>query len=184
MTADFPIMGRLCIRLANILFLSCAAAFAAGGGPAVYTVGNLEGISPGAEGILVLDAHKVAFRTGKGVVSIPYADIMESELGAKVTPPTDAPLYKVWKLHKRLDPERVIHQMLTLEYADKDGKPQTMTLEMEEPAAAAALAQIEMRQGKRHRSTNGEAWWGDSLWKTPRNNNTVEPEALGQSPAK
>ena len=178
-------MGKLSLCLVNILILSCAAAFAAaGGGPAIYTVGNLEGISPGAEGVVVLEGRKIVFRSGKTVTAIPYTDIVETELGARVTPPDDAPLYKVWRLPKRLSPERVMHQMLTVEFADKNGKPQTMTLEMEEPAAAATLEQIEIRQGKRHRTKNGDPWWGDNLWKTPRNNNTVGPEALGHTPAK
>jgi len=34
------------------------------------------------------------------------------------------------------------------------------------------------------RATNGDPWWGDSAWKTTRNNNTVSPEDLGNSPAK
>lgn len=173
------------MRAGVALLLWCTVVFAAApGGPALYTVGNLEGISPGAAGIVVLEGRKITFRSGKTTTAVAYTDIQEAELGAKSNPPSDAPLYKVWRLPQRVSPERVLHQMLTLEFADKNGKPQTMTLEMEEPAAVATLEQIEIRQGKRQRTRNGDAWWGDSLWKTPRNNNTVEPDALGQTPAK
>jgi hypothetical protein len=178
-------MGRLRARVPKVLLVCCAVVMAgAPGGRAVYTVGNLEGISPGVEGILVLEASNITFRTRKLNTAVAYTDIQEVELGAKSNPPDDAPLYKVWRLPKRVSPERVLRQMLTIEFTDKSGKAQTMTLEMEEPAAAATLEQIEIRQGKRHRSTNGDPWWGDNVWKTPRNNNSVNPEALGNSPAK
>jgi hypothetical protein len=176
------------MRMLYVLILSCGAALAgAGGGPAVYVIGNLEGVSPGSEGMLVLEDGKAVFRSGKVVTAIPYSDIRDAELGTKVMPPTDIPLYKVWQLHKRFLTERALHQMLTLEFADKDGKQQTMTLELEETAAAETLAEVEIRQGKRappRRATNADGWWGDSLWKTPRNDNTVGPETLGKAPTK
>jgi hypothetical protein len=137
--------------------------------------------------MLVLEDGKAVFRSGKIVTSIPYSDIRDAELGTKVMPPSDVPLYKVWQLHKRFLTERPMHQMITFEFADKDGNPQTMTLELEESAAVETLTEVEIRQGKRarpRRATNADAWWGDSLWKTRRNDNTVEPEALGNSPAK
>jgi hypothetical protein len=171
-----------------VLILSCGAALAgAGGGPAVYVIGNLEGISPGTDGTLVLEGSKAVFRSGKIVTAISYSDIRNAELGTRVMPPSDIPLYKVWQLHKRLLTERPMHQMLTFEFADQDGNQQTMTLELEETAAAETLAEVEIRQGKRtppRRATNADSWWGDSLWKTRRNNNTVDPETLGKQPAK
>jgi hypothetical protein len=62
-----------------------------------------------------------------------------------------------------------------------------MTLEFDHAAATQTLAEIEIRQGKRappKHPTNGDAWWGDSAWKTNRNDNTVSPESLGTSPGK
>ena len=174
--------------LASVVLLASAAALAdAGGGPAVYVVGNLGGVSPGDEGTLVLDHDAVVFRSGKTVVSLPYGDIHNVELGTRVTPPSDVPLYKVWRLHKRFLTERPMHQMVNFEFADKDGNDHTMTLEFEEAAAIQTLVDIEIRQGKRtppRRATNGDPWWGDSAWKTSRNNNTVSPESLGTSPGK
>ena len=176
------------MRIASILFLASVAACAgAGGGPAVYVVGNLEGVSPGAEGMLVIEQDEAVFRSGKIVLSVPYGDIRTVELGTKVMPPSGVPLYKVWQLHKRFLAERSMHQMVNFEFADKDGKDQSMTLEFEESAANETLAEIEIRQGKRippKRTTNSDSWWGDSAWKTTRNNNTVNPEALGNSPTK
>ena len=58
-----------------------------------------------------------------------------------------------------------------------------MTLEFEEAAANQTLAEIEIRQGKRtppKHATNGDAWWGDSAWKTNRNNNTVSSGVSGE----
>ena len=110
------------MRLFGILIMSCAGLYAgaAAGGPAVYTVGNLHGISPGTEGSVSLEGRKLVFRAGKSVTAVSYADIMDTELGAKTAPATDAPLYKVWKLPKRINPDRVLHQMLTIEFADKE----------------------------------------------------------------
>ena len=166
------------------LCFSVAALAASGGGPAVYVVGNLEGISPGAEGMLVLENGKAVFRSGKTVMAVAYADIGSTELGTKLTPPTDIPLYKVWQLHKRFLSEKATHQLLTIEFS-RDGKDQTMTLELEETAAAETLESIEIKQGKRqpaHRSTNADSWWGDSAWKTTRNSNTVNADTLGHPP--
>ena len=62
-----------------------------------------------------------------------------------------------------------------------------LTLEFEEAAANQTVVEIEIRQGKRtppRHATNGDSWWGDSAWKTTRNNNTVTPESLGNSSGK
>src|SRR6202051_4173216 len=171
-----------------VLSLASAGALAgAGGGPAVYVVGDLDEVSPGDEGTLVLDHDAVIFRSGKTVLSLPYGDIHNVELGTKVMPPADAPLLKVWRLPKRFLTERPMHQMVNFEFVDKDGNDQTVTLEFEEAAANQTLVEIEIRQGKRTRprhATNGDSWWGDSAWKTSRNNNTVAPESLGNSAGK
>jgi hypothetical protein len=174
------------MRTFLLLSLACGLAFAGtGGGPASYVVGNLDQLSPGVEGTLVLEDSQAVFRSGKAVLSIPYADIGNVALGTKSAPPSDIPLYKVWELHKRFLVEHPMHQMLVFEFTAKDGTRQNMTLEMEESAAAETLNEIEIRQGKRtppRRATNADSWWGDSLWKTTRNNNTVSPEAVGNSP--
>jgi hypothetical protein len=176
------------MRIASLLLLASVAALAgAGGAPAVYVVGNLDGVSPGDEGILVLDRDAAVFRSGKAVLSVPYRAIHNVELGTRVMPPTETPLYKVWHLPKRFLTERPMHQMVNFQFADKDGNDQTMTLEFEEAAANQTLVEIEIRQGKRtppKHATNGDSWWGDSVWKTTGNGNTVAPESLGNSAAK
>jgi hypothetical protein len=173
------------MRILSLALLACCAVSAgskATSAAAVYVVGNLDGISPGSEGILALDEDKAVFRSGKMSFPIRYHDIHSAELGTKLNQPVDAPLYKVWQLHKRFV-GRTAHQMLNLELVDKDGNNQTLTLEMEESSAAETLDALEFKMGKKHRATNGEAWWGDSLWKTPQNRNTVSPEPLGVPPA-
>jgi hypothetical protein len=173
------------MRIWSLLLLTCGVALAGAktpGSPAVYVVGNLDGIEPGAEGVLTLDADKAVFRSGKMVFPILYHDIHNAELGTKLNPPVDAPVYKIWQLHKRFV-GRATHQMLNLEYADKDGNNQTMTFELEEAAAAEMCEALEFKIGKKHRATNGEAWWGDSLWKTQQNHNIVSADPLGVPPA-
>lgn len=167
-----------------LLLTGCAvvAASKTNSAPAVYVVGNVDGISPGAEGILALEDEKAVFRSGKMAVAIRYRDIHAAELGTKLNPPVDAPIYKVWQLHKRFV-GRTTHQMLNLEYADKEGNKQAMTLELDEAAASDTWEALELKTGKKHRATNGEAWWGDSLWKTPQNHNTVSADPLGVPPA-
>ena len=176
------------MRIASLVLLASIAALAGtGGGPAVYVVGNLDGVSPGDEGTLALDHDAAVFRSGKTVLSLRYTDIHNVELGTKVMPSTDAPLYKVWRLPKRFLTERPMHQMVNFHFADKNGSDQTMTLELEEAAANQTLVEIEIRQGKRtppKHATTGDSWWGDSVWKTTGNGNTVAPEPLGNSAAK
>jgi hypothetical protein len=173
------------MRIASLVLLASVAAL--GGGPAVYVVGNLDGVSPGDEGTLALDRDAVVFRSGKAVLSLRYSAIHNVELGTRVMPPTEAPLYKVWRLPKRFLAERPMRQMVNFQFADKDGKDHTMTLEFEEAAASQTLMEIEIRQGKRtppKHATNGDSWWGDSAWKTNRNDNRVSPDSLGTSPSK
>ena len=70
------------MRIASLVLMASVAALAgAGGGPAIYVVGNLGGISPGDEGTLVLQHDAVVFRSGKTVLSLPYSDIHNVELG-------------------------------------------------------------------------------------------------------
>jgi hypothetical protein len=171
------------MRVGFLLLLAGGVVFAGAktGAPAVYVVGNLNGISPGSEGILALDEDKAEFRSGKMTFPILYHDIHNAELGTKLNPPSDAPLYKIWQLHKRFV-GRPVHQMLTVEFVDKDSNSQTMTLELEESVAVDTMTALEFKLGKKHRATNGEAWWGDSLWKTSQNHNTVSPDPLGNAP--
>ena len=167
-----------------MLTASLAALAGPGGGSAVYVIGNLEGILPGAEGILVLEEDQAVFRSGKVVLPVPYGDIRNVELGTKVLPPSGVPIYKIWQLHKRFPAQRPLHQMVNFEFIDKDRKDHSMTLEFEEAAANETLVEIETRTGKRKRATNADPWWGDSAWKTTRNSNSVSPDMLGKSPTK
>src|SRR5579862_1825040 len=98
------------MRIASLLlFASVAALAGTGGGPAVYVVGSLDGVSPGDEGTIALDRDAAVFRTGKTVLSLRYSDIHNVELGTKVMPSTEAPIYKVWRLPKRFLTERPMH---------------------------------------------------------------------------
>ena len=69
--------------------------------------------------LLVLEDDEAVLRSGKVVLSVPYGDIRNVELGTKVLPPTGVPLYKVWQLHKRFLTGRSMRQMVNFEFTDK-----------------------------------------------------------------
>lgn len=142
---------------------------------ATYMAGNLEEISAGAEGKLVLGGDSLAFTAGKNVVLAPYKQIQNVELGDPIE-------QKRKGFHITKKP-MLARRQLTITYADAQMKPasdpRTITLEMDEDDAAVVSEQIELRIGKRRRVTNGDSWWGDSAWKTKRNGNAVKPDAIG-----
>src|SRR6202011_5189534 len=113
------------MHIVSVILLASAVALAGSGGavPAVYVVGNLEAVSPGAEGILVLEKEQAVFRSGKTTVAIPYSEIHSLELGIKVVPPS-IPLYKVWQLHKRFLVERPAQRMVNFEFSGQGGQHQ------------------------------------------------------------
>ena len=171
------------MRVAAYVLLASGVALAgSGGAPAIYVVGNLEVVSPGAEGILVLEKEQAVFRSGKFVLPIPYSGIHSLELGTKVVPPSVS-LYKVWQLHKRFLTERPTPTDGQLRVLRAGRQGSKHDLRAEESAANNALAEIETRQGKRiapKRTTVADSWWGDSAWKTTRNDNTVSPDDAGK----
>lgn len=142
-----------------------------------YVDGNVASLKPNTGGTLVFtDNNSMVFRTGLAEVAVPYANILRAELGPTQTHSHDAPAYKVWDLPKRL--HRTETQLLVLEFKNGLGENQSMTLELAKPAASSVLQTIEDRTGKpeeaKAASANGDskdkdAWWGDSYWKTNRN---------------
>jgi hypothetical protein len=180
-------MTRITSLLTSAAFL-CGAAFAASRAESTtYVDGNLIGISPNTGGTLTLSDDKaLSFRTGLGDVDIPYASINKAALGATKVHSENAPLYKVWSLHKRfVGKNKVESQLLTIDFKNEKGEDRTMTLELGPSAASTALATIESHGGKTvapeaktevaaapaktaPASVPGE-WWGDSYWKTKRN---------------
>jgi len=168
------------MRAASLLALTlaaCGLSHAATNSEATYVVGNLDGLEPGAEGVLQLDGDKLTFQSKKLTVEAPFAKITGAELGAKLTHSNDAPpLYKVWQLHKRFGGDKTVYQNITVTFKDASGNDQTMTLEMTATAAAETQETLEVRTGRRARRQQDE-WWGDDLWRTNRNHETWDKSA-------
>jgi hypothetical protein len=108
---------------------------------------------------------------------VPYESIQRAELGAIQTrghePMGINPLALVSRLHKTET------QLLTVEFKSGLGEDQTMTLELAKPAASSVLATIQehspnstvaaARTPADKVVAGKEEWWGDSMWKTTRN---------------
>ncbi len=153
-----------------------------------YVDGNVSSLKPNTGGTLVFtDNNSMMFRTGLAEVAVPYASILRAELGATQTHSHDEPAYKVWALPKRL--HKTETQLLTLEFKNGLGESQTMTLELSKLAASSVLSTIEEQTAKPADSKAAEkssvasvntpskdlskdAWWGDTYWKTNRNQET------------
>jgi hypothetical protein len=158
---------------AILAMLYSGAAFAATHSETTtYVDGNLTGISPNTGGTLAFpDDNTVTLRTGLSTVNIPYTGISHAELGAVKQTSHDAPLYKVWELHKRLGKTET--QLLIVNFKNDTGEEKSMTLELAKSSAHTVLTTIQTHNGtlasagKPANST--DSWWGDSFWKTKAN---------------
>ncbi len=161
------------------LFVSLAAlaCLTVSGAPrpeaSTYVDGNVSALKPNTGGTLVFkDNSSMTFRTGLAEVQVPYASIRSAELGATQIhnhePMGINPLGLVSRLHKTET------QLLTVEFKSGSGEKQTMTLQLAKPAAAAVLATIQEHTAKpaAKAAAAKDAWWGDSYWKTRRNQDT------------
>lgn len=150
--------------------------------PAIYTVGNLDEFSAGAEGELTLKETTLTFSDKNNVVFAPYTQIRSAELGDKAPPAPASKLRKVLKVKKQS-----AARMLTIEFKDSgaqadraEGAMRAMTFQVEELAGIDIVEIIEERNGKHPRTKTGDSWWGDSAWKTKRNGNSVKEDSLGR----
>ena len=174
------------MRVVSLLILTLAASSsllrAATSHEATYVVGNLDGIEPGAGGIVHVGADRLTFRSGKLTIDAPFSKITGTELGAKLTHSEDVPLYKVWELHKRFG-DKTTYQNFTVNFTDASGHEQSMTLEM--PASAVALMHetLERQTGQKARRQRDD-WWGDEIWRTDRNHESWDQSAALATTAK
>jgi hypothetical protein len=188
---------------------SCGALFAGSHSETTtYVDGNLTGVSPNTGGTLTFDDDKAMYlRTGLENVAVPYAGVSHAELGAVKETSHDVPFYKFWAMHHHA--QKTETQLLIVNFKNDAGEDKTMTLELAQPAAASVLSDLETRTGKtfsatakpaqavatntpatpakkhdpmsadRSSLTQGENWWGDSWWKTPRNADKWNKPASG-----
>ncbi len=152
-----------------------------------YVDGNVTALKPNTGGTLVFtDGSSMKFRTGVSEVTVPYASIQKAELGATQTHGHDLPAIKPLMFIKLLE-HKTETQLLTVGFKNGLGEQQTMTLELAKSSAGSVLATIEERTGKsaddlagkplaksvaaatKEDSKSANGWWGDSFWKTNRN---------------
>jgi hypothetical protein len=126
------------------MVLACATAFAASRAETTtYVDGNLPGVSPNTGGTLLFSDDKtLVFRTGLATISVPYANVTKSELGATRETSHGGPAYKVWARHKKTET-----QFLTVEFKNDEGEAKSMTLELAQASAPSVLAAIQDHTG-------------------------------------
>jgi hypothetical protein len=153
------------MRLIPLAILLSAVALGAGDPRTVtYVSGDLEGVAPQSGAVLdVTGARSLSLRVGEKAFEVPYSSISSAEAGDITTLDTDEPLYKVWSLHKRFAKRQL--QQVKVGYKGAAGENRMVVLEMDRAIAERVLARLEdatVEPAER-------AWWGDSIWKTKRN---------------
>jgi hypothetical protein len=120
--------------------LACATVFAASRAETTtYVDGNLTGVSPNTGGTLLFSDDKtLVFRTGLSTISVPYATVTKSELGATRETSHGGPAYKVWARKKKTET-----QFLVVEFKNEEGEAKTMTLELAQASAPSVLSAIQ-----------------------------------------
>jgi hypothetical protein len=158
------------MRIASIAITALAFSAimqAAGPSSVTYLQGNLSGFDQNQSGTLDLTKSRVmSLHTKTGDLQIPYEAVMKSQSTTTVVAGDSAPFYKVWHLGKKLMPPEPVEQV-TMEFKDSKGGSTSMTIEMAKPVAEKLAARLK-KADERKAAANG-AWWGDQLWKTPRN---------------
>jgi len=155
-----------------LLILTAGSLFAATNQEATYVVGNLDGLSAGATGYVRVENDGLTFHSGKVTIETPCAKITSTELGPKLTHSSDGSRLKFWEL-KRLS-NKTIYQNLTVNFKNSAGIDRNMTLELTESAALEIQNLLDIRTGAKARQQ--QEWWGDDIWKTPRNQKTWETQ--------
>src|SRR5665213_645476 len=156
------------ISLIGLTMAASLTCFAATSIEATYAVGDLDGLSAGAKGTVRVEDSALVFHSGKVTVEAPYTKITATEWGQKVTHSNDAYKHKFWEVNKMFG-NKTERQSLIINFKDASGKDQTMTLELTEGAAYDVRNIVDARSGITARRQSAEAWWGDDIWKTDRN---------------
>ena len=136
---------------AGILAITCTlAAAAAKHEPVTYVDGDLTGVLLNSGASLVFSGDDaMELKSGLAAVSVPYKGISKAELGSIHSKPADAPLYKVWTLHKHILKSET--QVLKVEFTNADGEHKSMTLELAKSAAHGVLDTIQQHASKPRR---------------------------------
>lgn len=156
--------------LFTALTLCCGLALAADGPQAAtYVEGNLPGLAGASAATLdVSGPDGLELNTGTETIKVPWADIASVQVGdSKSFSNSEEPYYKVWTLHKRLF-DRTTLQQVSLDFT-ADGAERNMTVELEKSAADEMVKTLRERLAPYAKARRDANWWGDSIWKTGRN---------------
>lgn len=167
--------------LALAMTMACGSVIAAdfSSRTVTYLQGNIDGITQNAGGKLDLTNSKVlTLRASDTKLEVPYAIIFGAERKEAVVTVAKEPVYKVWSLHKRIVEPTKPHEV-SFDYKDKTGNLHSMTLEMDAATADRLFWRLQQADAKKVATKGG--FWGDSVWKTHRNeaewNAQHDPEA-------
>jgi hypothetical protein len=177
--------------------LACGLAFAGRTENAVYTGGNLDGIAPQAKVTLDLSGDKtIKIRDGQTDVNVPYAGVTKTNVSAADAKDPAAPKHKL-SLGKSGHPAQLL--TVEFKNAQGDAKTVTLQLTKPAASnvvavigkhnrAVQAALKSQPKKSKKDKDadkddkkevakTNADeavsnkdgSWWGDSVWKTNRN---------------
>ena len=122
--------------LLSIPLLAAAAFGAPQAETTTYVDGNLTGVSPNSGATLTYSGDKqMTLRTGLTNVEVPYENISHAELGA---------VKETSHGHKLLGHRsKTQTQLLIVNFKNGEGEEKSMTLELQQPAAATVLSSIQ-----------------------------------------
>lgn len=128
----------------------------------IYTTGTVAAIPKQTAGRLDLnDSEVLKFSYGKPTWSLSYRKVKTIEVADK----KEDPLIRIPKVNER-------RRVFTLEYFDQNDELQFTTFEIPVKDSYEVLPLLEQRTGKGVAVAGAQrpgGWWGDSIWKTPRN---------------
>lgn len=164
------------IRTALLTCAGCLGLLAAAGDPATYTQGTVKGLPLNTQGKIEMDGRSLVFHHGPNHLAVPYQNITGVDVdtvggGAK------EPVYKVWKLHKRMAGSPAARRV-TVRYASEPNVNKMMVFTMAPEHADHVRRALDPATAKTFdkksamgevKTTYREDWWGDSMWKTTRN---------------
>jgi hypothetical protein len=153
----------------------CLGLSAAGGDPATYTQGTVKGLPLQAQGRIELDGQNLIFHHGSNHLMVPYQNI--TAVDVDIPGGGKEPVYKVWKLHRRLGSDSSLRR-LTVRFVAEPDVVKMMVFTMAPEHAAHVQRSLQPATAKSFdkkpemgevKNVYREEWWGDSMWKTTRN---------------
>jgi hypothetical protein len=123
--------------------------------------GSVKNIPAESLGTLTMkDPQELRFKYESSVYRVPYGQIVDTE----IQDPTN---HGHWLVH---NPLRKRFETLVITYHDASGAENTVNFQINSRVAAAAESSISYRRNQVEAANADPAsFWGDKVWKTPRN---------------